>query len=165
MMKREWTRVYSGYNPKRLWSGLTREQAFMLELEIYRMLHRYQGFPRVIRSDARDQTLIISHVGISLEKLQFIDLEPLVAEKQVLELVEAMRKEGVMHLDLHTSGKNVTFLNGRLYLVDFDIAILDGNFLTQELKSRWTLYYQPDYYRLAFDTLMDIVRRKLNTHL
>jgi hypothetical protein len=119
-----------------LWSGYTKEFAFSTEVECYRRLFKHKNFPNVISVDDENQTMILEHCGESLDiLLKNKNLSQLIPniEQQLGDIWDSLQIENIHHLDVQL--KNFTYKDGILYLIDFDIAILDNKIETSELQS------------------------------
>jgi hypothetical protein len=123
------------HNPN-TWSGYTLNYAFDVELECYRRLEKYKNFPKVIDVDNKSKTITLQSCGQSLDILSkttnLFELIPNITH-QIENIWDSLNAENIHHLDVQL--KNFTFKDGILYLIDFDISILDGNINTLEIKS------------------------------
>jgi hypothetical protein len=119
------------------WSGYTKEVAFNIELECYTRLQSHKNFPNVVSVDIINQSIELEYCGESLDTLiQSSDsIELLIPDltDQLHSIWNSLEKEGVNHLDVQL--KNFTLNDGILYLIDFDIAVVDGEVKTNEIKS------------------------------
>lgn len=126
------TRKYTGYNPTRIYNKLTKKQAFELELEIYKRVSGEENFPKLISYNEKNMELQIEHCGTSLNKLSKIQIENL--DEQIENIVNVLEKNNIQHLDLHPSGKNLCYKDGKIYLIDYDIAVIDDKPLNKHLE-------------------------------
>jgi predicted Ser/Thr protein kinase len=118
------------------YSGLTEKESFELELEIYNRLKGYPHFPKLLRFGSN--WLQLQYVGKSFHDIkQCPKFEP---DKQIDAIFKTLNKCNIVHLDLHSTGKNICVKNKTIYLIDFDIAIVDNYAPTPELLERLSNY-------------------------
>lgn len=127
-------RKYNKYNPKRIYNDLTKKEAFELELEIYKRVSGEKNFPKLINYDIDKMFLEIEHCGKSLDKLSKINIKN--PNEQIENIDRVLKKYNIKHLDLHNSGKNICYKDGEIYLIDFDIAIIDNKPLSKKLSDK-----------------------------
>lgn len=127
-------KIYKGYKPRRVYNRLTKREAFELELEIYKRISGEKNFPKLINYDKKKMTLEIEHCGKPLTQLDKIEINDL--DKQIKNIINVLKKNNIIHLDLHSSGKNICYKDGKIYLIDFDIAIIDNKPLNRFLDSK-----------------------------
>lgn len=114
-----------------VFSGLTREQSFLLELNCLSKLNKTRGdkmdhFPRLVSFDSSECTITTSLNGVSLDKLKNVVVTSNIVF-QCQTIVNTLRESNVIHLDDHHTGKNIVINEqGIISLIDFDIAIVDG---------------------------------------
>jgi hypothetical protein len=124
--------VRKTYRDRTFWSGLSAQQSFRVEVACLTRLERgphADRFPALTMIDARSPAIRVTAVGTDLAQLRKGGLPVAVpdARGQVAEIVAGLAAAGVVHLDLHRSGKNLCVdARGRLALIDFDQAALDG---------------------------------------
>lgn len=115
-------------------TGLTREQAFVLEANCLIRLDRAEAgrarrhVPLLAEADPEAMTLAMTWTGRSLDRLdgagERVEVRDLPAQAEAI--VAALEQAGVVHCDLDGSGKNLTVgEDGTLSLIDFDYAVLD----------------------------------------
>ena len=131
-------RVYTGYNPIRKYNGLNKKQAFELELEIYKRIGNYENFPKLISYNTNKLELLIEHCGQSLDKLNKIKIDNL--DEQILNIIDVLVNNKIVHLDLHQSGKNVCYKDGKIYMIDFDIAVIDNKPMSNIIRAELDRY-------------------------
>jgi hypothetical protein len=122
------------------WSGYTKEVAFNIELECYTRLQSHKNFPRIVSVDTINQSIELEYCGESLDTLMqsHNSIELLIPDlaEQLHTIWDSLEKEDIKHLDVQL--KNFTFKDGILYLIDFDIALIDSELKTDEIKSLFT---------------------------
>lgn len=130
---KEFTKKYRGYNPIREYNDLTIKEAFNLELEIYKRLSGNKNFPKLIRFDDNKFTITIEYCGNSVDKLKSLKIDNL--DEQINNILTTLEENKINHLDIHESGKNICYKDGIIYLIDFDIAVIDNKPLNKKLES------------------------------
>lgn len=156
MKQKQHIRKYSGYNPKRTWNDLTKKEAFELELEVYKRLQGEPNFPQLLSYDERRLELVISYCGQSLDRLKSKQMVVPDLEQQIDRIADALDRHGIKHLDMLP--KNICFLDGQIYLIDFDVAVLDDVPLSDKLSELLKLKYPPG------TRTRDLLRRALVQH-
>lgn len=117
-----------------LWTGLSAEQAFYLECEC---LHRLacagqagaQHFPQLVAIAPETLSFEITHQGRTVLDLvtQGRRLALPNIEDQLARIAASLRRARVVHLDMHEDGRNLAVSSdGRISVIDFDLAALDG---------------------------------------
>lgn len=129
------------------------QEAVKLETEIYKRLRGKDHFPKLIGTSKH--RIITSNCGTSLNKLEKIEIQNL--EQQVENIHKVLIEKKITHLDMCASGKNICFQNGKLYLIDFDIAVLDGKPLTPQLKELYEKSLEVDFVK----NMIEIVKQKI----
>jgi len=117
------------------YSDLSNKESFELEKECLIRLKGFPHFPQIISSNQNNLTITMSHCGESLLNVSKIPLKKVQVKAQITEIVETLKNAGICHLDILM--KNICYKNGRLYLIDFDIAVLDDTPMTQKLYNRY----------------------------
>lgn len=130
-VKKEFS-IKNGYVPVKIYNGLDAIHGFKLERDVYTRLQGEKHFPKIISIDEQNCVLEIENTGNSLDKLQSIDVADI--DKQIDEICESLKRCGVTHLDIHPDGKNITVKGGVLYLVDFDMAVIDEKPVSNKLE-------------------------------
>ena len=114
-------------------TGLTGEQSFALEANCLIRLNGAEAgrerrhFPLLAEADREGMTLATTWAGRSLDSLE-PDRSVAVRDLpgQVEAIVAGLDRAGVIHLDLHASGKNlIVSEDGTLSLIDYGTAVLD----------------------------------------
>ena len=114
-------------------TGLTREQSFALEANCLIRLNGAEAgrerrhFPLLAEADREGMNLATTWAGRSLDSLE-PDRSVAVRDLpgQVEAIVAGLDRAGVIHLDLHASGKNlIVSEDGTLSLIDYGTAVLD----------------------------------------
>jgi tRNA A-37 threonylcarbamoyl transferase component Bud32 len=127
-------KLYSDYAPKRIYNDLTKQQAFELELEIYKRVHTNDYFPSLHEYNEERCELVIEHCGDNLVKIK----KPLKIPDlrlQVDRICQVLEEQRIMHLDIWKG--NICYKNGRIHLIDFDIAVVDDRPLSKLLRERY----------------------------
>jgi tRNA A-37 threonylcarbamoyl transferase component Bud32 len=135
-------RVYKDRKKLLSWTGLTLEQIFDLELEVYKRVGNYDNFPTLISYDKSKTELIIEDCGASLDKIKTPFKIPNL-EQQIDNIVSVLKEHNIVHLDLELN--NICYKDGKIYMIDFERVVVDGKYLTNVLKnalnafqSKWT---------------------------
>jgi tRNA A-37 threonylcarbamoyl transferase component Bud32 len=120
------TKIFKKYRKRGIHNGMTLEQVFDLELEIYNRLGKYDNFPKLISYDKNNFTITIENCGQSLHKLRQNDRSKLVVsdlDEQVNNICQALKIENITYLDLDPH--NICCKNNTIFLIDFDKAVVD----------------------------------------
>lgn len=104
-------------------------------------------FPKIIKIEEEkdSRNFIITDCGksiqnISDEEIKKIKSKNINIKEQIYCILDNLKRAGVYHSDMHTSGKNMTInKDGDLSLIDFDIAYAN-NFTPKHSKSNVTKY-------------------------
>jgi predicted Ser/Thr protein kinase len=129
------------YNPIREFSQLNLHQAFYLELEAYRRLGTEPNFPSLIGYNEKDFTIDIERCGVSLKDLKKgVTLSKNDLKKQISHISRALNKARVVHLDICETGKNICFKDGCIYLIDFDLCVIDDKPLNSRVAELYHKY-------------------------
>ncbi len=123
-------RKFKGYHPIRYWNGLTIKQAFELELEVYNRLNGHKHFPKLLEINEKKYQLLLEHCGITLNNLPVFTIPNL--NIQINSIHESLESNNIIHLDIRN--ENICFKNENIYLIDFDIVVLDRKPLSKILK-------------------------------
>jgi hypothetical protein len=118
------------------WSGYSLTDAFNIELECYNRLQYYSNFPKLISSDELEKTIELEYCGTPLDVLvsnhDILELIPNLIS-QLNDIWDSLNIAKIKHLDIQL--KNFMFKDNTLYLIDFDIAVLDGELKSDEIRS------------------------------
>jgi predicted Ser/Thr protein kinase len=152
---KSYKRIYKGYNPKRNFNNLTKKEAFELELEIYKRVSGEDNFPKLISYDEKKLELIIENCGQSLDKINSLKIKNL--DEQIKNICDVLKKHNIVHLDLHKNGKNLCYKDGKIYLIDFDITVIDGKPLSEKLRKIYNEYIIKDK---TFEVIKNIFKNK-----
>ncbi len=150
-----------------LWTGLTAEQAFYLECEC---LHRLacsspagaQHFPQLVALEPETLRFEITHQGRTVRELiaqgHCMAFPDLVA--QTVHIVDCLRAAGVVHLDMHADGRNLTVTQeGRVSVIDFDLAAVDGVAFSGAVAERLAVFAQEGGYEGFLQRMRTILRQ------
>lgn len=151
---KSFTKKYKSYNPKCPYNDLTIEEAFETELEIWKRLSGNEHFPKLLEFDEKNHTITLEHCGDSLDRIKSLKIDNL--DEQIDSIVRCLQKYKIVHLDMHDSGKNICYKNNKIYLIDFDIAVIDGNPRNEKLKSLFEKYEENNFKK----TIKRIVSKK-----
>jgi len=124
------------YETKNRWVGMTAGQRLYIESWCLKRLNTSCSkavasahFPKLYRVSSESNAIEMSHCGTSLDQI-YQGSPSIVVDNsavQIEEIVRLMEEAGVRHLDLRPDGKNLCVSHdGRLTLIDFDVAILEG---------------------------------------
>lgn len=128
---------YNDYRPIKEVNGLNIKEAFNLELEIYKRVHHYNNFPKLVSYNEKLFKLEIEHCGQSLNRVGNRSLKIKNLDNQIKNICFVLKKENITHLDLCLSGKNICTKNGLIYLIDFDMAVIDNKPINLKLKKMY----------------------------
>ena len=150
-------RVFRGYNPIRIYNNLTKKNAFELELEVYKRVSGKEGFPKLIKYDEKELSLSLEHCGKSLNMMKEISVKNL--EEQIDNICNILEENEIIHLDLNICDgcKNICYKEGKIYLIDFDICVLDKKPLNELLRKKYLVKKDVDFR----DLIMKIIKKKL----
>ncbi|SDD17212.1 hypothetical protein SAMN05421538_10115 [Paracoccus isoporae] len=136
------------YKERLALTGLEAQRACWLELSCLLRLHwvapeARDRFPLPIALDPGAPSLTMTDLGWSLDMVPAhasaavaARLRPRVSA-QVTEIVSVLEQAGIAHLDIHDSGRNIVVnTRGRLALIDFDIAAMDGMAISATIERR-----------------------------
>jgi len=119
-------KIFKKYRKRGIHNGMTLEQVFDLELEIYNRLGKYDNFPKLISYDKNNFTITIENCGQSLHKLKQNGRSKLVVpdlDEQVNNICQTLKIESITYLDLDPH--NICYKNNTIFLIDFDKAVVD----------------------------------------
>jgi len=119
-------------NNKHKYTDLSQTQTYNIEVECYRRLSDYNNFPKLINADKKNFAIEIEHCGKKIDSITDTIND---INKQIYNIWNALQNENILHLDIMK--KNFVSKNGNLYLVDFDIAVIDNNILSSKLEKRY----------------------------
>jgi len=127
-------RSYARYKPINRYNGLNKKTTFNLELEIYKRISGNDNFPKLISFEKEKCILIIENCGVSLDKFaKPFKIENL--ENQINNISKVLKENNIIHLDLILG--NICYKNGKIFLIDFEIAVLDNKPLTPQINYRY----------------------------
>lgn len=128
------------------WNGMSAEQAMYLEVRCLSLLSKNdrqldgrRHFPLLIATDLARLEITMSHVGASLPDLERQGKVVVVSDLQIQveSIVQTMQSVGIVHLDMHGSGKNIGVSeDGVISLFDFDIATIDDWSMSRKIEKR-----------------------------
>lgn len=125
------------YNP---FSDLTPEQSFNLELECYHRLSGYPNFPRLIDVNKLDLTITLEDCGLSLKDIKYNNETIGICDlSDIKKIINTLKKENIVHLDFKGKNpKNACYKSPNIFLIDFDVAVIDSMPLNQRLTDLYT---------------------------
>ena len=146
-----------------LWSGLNRAQALHLEVSCLIRLAQGQGaahFPRLLglamttgRFELTDQGPTLRDRAVTETPVKIMN-----PEAQIDAILAALKAAHVVHLDMHRDGRNLCVDDdGRLSLIDFDIAALDDVPFSGEIAARLQQFHAAGGYAGFGTALREIV--------
>lgn len=155
-------------------SGLSARQALHLEMICLARLRQHAGsarrhFPGLVSVDREGMEIALTDQGQSLDSIPQ-DQRPAIARQlrgayrdQLTVIVEALEVANVVHLDPHETGRNLTVApDGTLSLIDFDIAVVDGQPFSATLARLHDRWVRRGGYRMTHRHLDQIVGRWLD---
>jgi predicted Ser/Thr protein kinase len=122
------------------WHAQSHRQAFDLELECYFRISRKENFPTLLDYDKKNMILVLEHSGIDLrsytkEKKRFLknsiddfkEIKFNIAnlDNQIDNIIETLKYNSIAHLDCFKPGKNICYKDGKITLIDFNVAVID----------------------------------------
>ncbi len=136
------------------WGGSYR-QAFELELECYKRISGKENFPTLIDYDTKNMILEIEDVGIELSsylknkkrfykksqsdfleiKFNFVNLD-----SQIKNIIETLRNCNIVHLDHNKRAKNICYKEGKITLIDFNMAVVDRHPINNYLSKLYQIF-------------------------
>ena len=135
-------KVYKkNYDRKNLnrYSSVHKTDAFKTEIECYKRLSKYKNFPKLIDFDEKTYSMNLEHCGLVLGKdvtIEEIKIPTILNfEEQIYNIWNALTTENIINLDIQL--KNFTYKNDILYLIDFDIAVVDMIFNSKEIEEMY----------------------------
>jgi hypothetical protein len=100
------------------------------ETRVLNHLSKYDIAPKVI--SLNPDSITMTNVGALVTKTtKFEDLP-----NRVNYIIKSLKEAGVNHNDLRNSFQNYTCLNGKLYLIDFQIADIKDTIVSKVMKSK-----------------------------
>lgn len=132
-----YTKIFRYYKPIKPDNGLTLQQAFELELEVYKRVSHKPNFARLLSFSHDSYELTIENCGKVLSNIPYRSLYVKDLDSQINNICHTLKANNIVHLDIQS--KNICHKNGIFYLIDFDMCIIDNVPLNDTLK---TLYIQ-----------------------
>ena len=135
--------------------NLTYRQAYDLELECYLRISGKKNFPNLLDYDSKKMIFVLEDAGTDLRSylkkrkrflkgsitdFKKIDFKIENLNDQVDNIIETLRSNNISHLDCFKLGKNICYKNGNITLIDFNVAVLDENPLTNSLSNLYNSY-------------------------
>jgi tRNA A-37 threonylcarbamoyl transferase component Bud32 len=120
------TKTFKKYRKRGVHNGMTLEQVYELELEIYNLLNNYKNFPKLLSWDNINFTITIENCGQSLHKLRQHEKSEIVVtnlDEQVDNICQALKVNNITYLDLDP--QNICYKNKNIFLIDFDKAVVN----------------------------------------
>lgn len=157
------------YASRPLINGLTAWQACHLEALCLTRLQEEGGeaaahFPAVVEMDSRRHRIVLTHQGLSLDRVARTDRASVAAQirdsfrEQLAVIVNAMKRARVVHLDMRPTGHNITVDDdGRLSLIDFDTALIDDSPFSAEIARRHAEWLNGGRYGRTLNQLIHVV--------
>jgi predicted Ser/Thr protein kinase len=152
-----YTKKYKDYMPIKEVNNLTIKEAFDLELEVYKRVHHYDNFPKLISYDKKQFVLEIENCGRSLDMIGNRTLQINNLDDQIKNICFVLKKENITHLDITPCGKNICTKNNKIYLIDYDMAVVDDKPINLKLKN----LYDQQKNKNIYNMLKQIVSIKL----
>jgi predicted Ser/Thr protein kinase len=121
------TKTFKKYRKRGIHNGMTLEEVFGLELEIYQRLNGFKNFPKLLSFDKINFTITIKNCGLSLHKLRHVDSSKIIIsnlDEQVDNICYGLKTNSITYLDLDP--QNICLRDNSIFLIDFDKAVLDN---------------------------------------
>lgn len=152
----EFLRVYKEdeFDPRRIWNGLTIQEAFDLEREAYARIGNHSHFPNLIREGEPPYSLVLRDCGASFDRRAIGSVSiPNVAE-QIESILDHLETNRIVHVDIKRNNICYDERTQRISLIDFDTIVLDETPLSERLKRHYKRFskhprmmQQNDFYR------------------
>ena len=160
------------------WNGLTRKDGFDLEKDCLTIVNsnfeclcgvKCKHFPKIILCNPDKYKFKFSNCGYSLNKYELLvntkKIKPITIknmEEQIDCIIYNLKKCKIKHLDMHPSGKNICINNkGIISLIDFDIAAIDNNYKSENIKDLANAYEKDGYYIKLKKQFISIISSEL----
>ena len=160
------------------WNGLTRKDGFDLEKECLTIVNsnfeclcgvKCKHFPKIILCNPDKYKFTFSNCGYSLNKYELLvetkKIKPITIknmEEQIDCIIYNLKKCKIKHLDMHPNGKNICINNkGIISLIDFDIAAIDNNYKSENIKDLANAYEKDGYYIKLKKQFISIISSEL----
>jgi len=118
------------------YSDLYNKEAYELELDCYYRLSKYKNFPSLIDYNSKDLTITLEHCGVTVRHIK--DNNGIINKKaltNIKNIITALQTEDIVHLDFKAKNpKNLCYKDPNIFLIDFDVAIIDKNPLNSKLN-------------------------------
>ncbi len=154
-------------------NGLTLPQYFRLEKACLEILNtnykckcarKRNHFPAILKCDIKKCIFELSDQGISIDtmiqerkKVRITDLD-----EQLDCILDNLKRNKIRHLDIHDSGKNMCIDKfGNISLIDFDVASIGNNYMSETLKERSNKYGNYDQYLVKAKSKMLRMTKKV----
>lgn len=119
-------------------------------------------FPKIINNDKKNKSMVLTHQGISLDKIDFFIYNKNDMISQIDCIIDNLKKNNIIHLDIKSD--NICLdNNGVLSLIDFDISIIDNKMIKiKKFRKKFKKKYNyENYYELIKKELLIIIDDKL----
>jgi len=157
------------------WNGLTRNEAYNLEKECLICINnnfeclckiKQNHFPKLIDFDDEKYQFVLSNCGICIKEYNKSKKKNIIIankKEQVNCIIENLKKMNIIHLDMSTNGKNMCITeDGIISIIDFDIAIINNNSLSEQITKLYNQYTIKDnYYDNIRKKILKIVNKSI----
>lgn len=135
--------------------GITPEYAYQLEVSALKRLQPYDHFPRLLEHNDDELTILLSYCGEHIERQRRLGNRIVVPslEFQVECIVDALENENIIYLDV--SEKNICFLDDMVYLIDFDLCIIDDVIPTARFQRGYDRFLSDGEWTGLYNKLVD----------
>lgn len=138
-------------------SGLTPNESFDLEVSALSKLKGYDHFPQIVGADKKSLSIFTSFCGVGLsfyhKRNSVTNIDNL--DLQIFNIVNTLQKENIIHLDVYLS--NICLHQGKIYLIDFGMCIINDVVLSEKIKNRYEEQYSPDPWKNIEDKLYSCI--------
>jgi tRNA A-37 threonylcarbamoyl transferase component Bud32 len=151
-------KTFKKYRKRGIHNGMTLEEVFKLELEIYQRVSGLKNFPKLISSDESNFTITIENCGLSLHKLRHIDSSQINIsnlDEQVDNICYGLKINNITYLDLDP--QNICLKDNNIFLIDFDKAVLDNKPKSKILEDMYINFTKNVSENSFRDTLKEFV--------
>ena len=147
------------------WNGLNRKQSFILEYNCLKRLNENfkcictqpsSHFPKII-SRKKYRKFVLSYCGKSLN-INKTDIIIENMEEQIDCILHNLQISNIKHLDMKS--KNLCINDdGIISVIDFDIAVIDNNPLSNKIKKFFKKYSCEDYEKHLKQKIINIIKK------
>lgn len=130
------------------WTHLSAVEAFNLELCCLERLTGINNFPAIYSYDELNLTISMQHCGYSIRHLKKHNIKTNIPnlEEQVDNIIDNLKTNNIVYLDMHSSGKNICYDGNQIYLIDYDYCILDNIIVNSHFEKLYQCWIDQNEY-------------------